>query len=130
MSNKKLLQKRYFLNPNGDGVAAASARVALTYRVKRTNARNYPACEVDATLSLSDCNRQIHLEFDLWPSGDRKGMLRDLNARRTKLARLKAVVDEFVTSTLSAYDFVEEHLDEYVAAYAAAKAAEKKEKKK
>lgn len=127
MGQKKFISKRFFLNPDGDGVAAACAHASVDFRIERSGVNKYPAMDVDVSISLSDCNRQIHLEFDVWLGGDRKQALKALREKRKKLARLKEVVDAFVAGATEAYDFVEANLDEYLAHYKRVAEAKKKE---
>lgn len=125
--DKKFLSKRYFLNPK-EGVAAAAANASVNYRIKRSNINKYPALDVDASLSISDCNRQVHLEFDVWLGGDEKEARRTLKDRRAKLERLRQIVDEFVAQTTKAYDFVEQNMDEYFKLYKEADENQKRKK--
>lgn len=124
---KNFLKKRFFLNPTGEGVAAASARVSTNFRIEPRNFTKYPGLDVDANISISDCNRQICLEFDIWLHGDRREVRKELREKRKKLARLKQIVDEFVEATSKAYDFVEENLDEYFEQYKRVEDAKKKQ---
>lgn len=111
MAKKKFGNKRYFLNPK-DGVAAASFDVEASYNLKPDKDR-WPSLDVEGTLSLSDCNRQIRLEFDVWTSDSKTESLKTLKDRRKKLERLKNIVLQFVDSANAAYDFLENKLDEY-----------------
>tara|TARA_R110000822_G_scaffold8487_4_gene33314 strand:- start:51 stop:428 length:378 start_codon:yes stop_codon:yes gene_type:complete len=123
---KKFGDKRYFLNPK-EGVAAASWSVHVENNIKR---RDYcPGIDAEASLTISDCTRQINLEFETWLGDDIKDAKRILFERRLKLARLKSVVDEFVTATEKAYDYIEDRLPEYEKAMKEYEEQQKKKKK-
>tara|TARA_R110002096_G_scaffold401053_1_gene597821 strand:+ start:891 stop:1265 length:375 start_codon:yes stop_codon:yes gene_type:complete len=107
---KKFGDKRYFLNPK-EGVAAASFSVHVDNNIKR---RDYcPSIDAEASLTISDCTRQINLEFETWLGDDIKEAKKVLDDRRIKLTRLKGIVDEFVTAAEKAYDYIEDRLPEY-----------------
>lgn len=112
MTQKNFGRKRYFLNPK-DGVAAGSFHIVVDHRIKGSK---WPCLEVDASLRLSDCHRQINLEFDVWLDDEKKKALANLKDRRKKLQHLQNIVNEFVEKTTAAYDYLESHLDEYIVA--------------
>jgi len=107
MKKKKFANKRSFLNPK-EGVAAISFNVYVEDNLD--SKRSYPSLDVEASVTISDCNRQINLEFDTWRPGTEAETRKLLKARRTKLDRLKKLLDEFIASTEAAYDYVEKRL--------------------
>jgi len=121
---KKFGDKRYFLNPK-EGVAAASWSVTVDNNISRKD--HYPGIDAEASLTISDCTRQINLEFETWLGDDIKEAKKVLDDRRIKLTRLKSIVDEFVTAAEKAYDYIEDRLPEYEKAM---KEYEEKKKKK
>lgn len=123
---KKFGNKRFFLNPK-DGVAAASFNVEAGFDDGGVKG-GWPSLEVESNLSMSDCNRQISLDFDLWLGDDKRDALQTIKERRAKLARFKQIVDRFVEDTTAAYEFAEEHLDDYIKARKAYAANKKKKK--
>lgn len=67
--------KRAFLNPKSrEGMAAISMRFQ---KVKET--------EYEGSVVISDCNRQVSLDFDFWTP----------KMRRERLAKLKILIDYF-----------------------------------
>tara|TARA_R110000824_G_C14932731_1_gene648950 strand:+ start:15 stop:377 length:363 start_codon:yes stop_codon:yes gene_type:complete len=118
---KKLGNKRYFINPK-EGVAAASFDVSITDDINKK--KGYPNLDLEATLTLSDCNRQISLDFETWLGKDIKEAKKVIKDRRLKLTRLKKIVDEFVAVTERGYAHIESRLPEYE------KAVKEYEKKK
>ena len=114
MTNKKTY-KRYFLNP-GEGIAAASFEVSLYKDLDRQYKHTKepdPTLHVEASISLSDCSRQINLEFEIWNPEDKKEAKKVLRRQRAKLKRFKQIVDDFVEATSSAYDEMDKSLNEY-----------------
>lgn len=107
---KKLGNKRYFINPR-EGVAAASFDVSITDDIDKKE--GYPNLDLEATLTLSDCNRQISLDFETWLGSDIKEAKRVIKDRRFKLARLKRIVDEFAAAAERGYAHIESRLSEY-----------------
>jgi len=105
---RKQTNKRFFLNPK-EGVAAASFEVTFMKDFEG----KWPKLDVEASITISDCNRQISLEFEVWNPDDKKEAKRVIRERRAKLKRLKQILDEFVVATNAAYDEMEESLDEY-----------------
>ncbi len=112
MTNKSTY-KRYFLNPD-EGIAAASFAVDLRKDMHRwRECKPDPQLYLEASIELSDCSRQINLEFEIWPDDDKKETRKLLKQRRAKLKKLKQIVDDFVQATSSAYDEIDKSLDEY-----------------
>ena len=103
---KKLGNKRCFLNPK-EGIAAINFEVTVTDNLK---GGSYPNLDVEATITLSDCSRQITLEFDTWCGENNRATRKVIKDRRAKLARLKKLLDEFIDCTDKAYDYIEERL--------------------
>ena len=99
--------RRGFLNKNS-GMAAfewtVSTEVAEEW--KGRNGKVEPKhAEIQAELTLSDCNRQITLDWGLWGRGE-------LSDRRTKLETFEAEVGAFIDAMNDALDWAEEFNDE------------------
>lgn len=124
---KKFGEKRAFLNPK-EGVAAAWYYATVEHEPNPKGKNRWPTLDLDCSMELSDCNRQIHLDFDVWAS-DKAKTLREIREKRAKVARLQEVINGFAESANEALDYVEDHLDAYFEAYAK-KTAENKNKKK
>ncbi len=122
---KKFGKKRYFLNAD-EGVAAASFNVEVEADIAPKK-DYWPTIDMSSGIQLSDCSRQISLEFDIWISDKKIKTLKNIRERRAKLQRLKDIVNEFAEATNEAYDYLESQLDAYHQAYAE---KEKKEKAK
>ncbi len=125
---KKFGKKRYFLNPK-DGVAAASFSVEVGVELG-SKKYEWPSIDASSSLSLSDCTRQIYLEFDIWASSTKTKTLKTIRERREKIKRLQAVVNEFADATNKSYDYIESQLDAYHKAYAKQEKKEKADKDK
>lgn len=104
-----LYSRRTFLNPT-ETIAIIKARVEIFER--DTN------IEVDASLVISDCANNIHLDFDIYESSVTKKYLRE---RRKKVALLRKIINDFLDAVDVGYDEIEEK--------APAKAAEVKRQK-
>ena len=104
-----LYSRRTFLNPT-ETIAIIKARVEIFER--DTN------IEVDASLVISDCANNIHLDFDIYESSVTKKYLCE---RRKKVALLRKIINDFLDAVDVGYDEIEEK--------APAKAAEVKRQK-
>lgn len=121
---KKFGKQRIFLNPK-DGVAAASSVARVVDNIKSKNIR-WPSIEAECSIELSDCNRQISLEFGLWLHDTKRENVKEIKELRAKLKRLQDLVNNFADATNVAYDYVEARLDAYHKARKIYEANEKK----
>lgn len=108
MARSRYGKRRFFLNTD-QGVAAASFNVD----VADNSNKEWPTLDVTSSISMSDCHRQITLEFDLFASKDKKENRAALRRQRKKLERLRLILDEFIEATSKAYDHFENSLDGY-----------------
>lgn len=98
--SRYLYRKRTFLNPR-EGMAAIQASVRISEGDDYVN--------VDSGLTVSDCSRQINLDFEVWDSSRDKSYLRE---RRRKIALFREVVNAYLDATEKAYDELESKLEE------------------
>lgn len=77
------IYKRVFLNPVAqEGIAAAQLRFQ---KVKET--------EYEASLIISDCNRQVTLDFDFWTPKMRQSRLKKVDALIGMLSELREEIN-------------------------------------
>lgn len=98
--SRYLFRKRTFLNPR-EGMAAIQASVRISEGDDYIN--------VDSSLTISDCNRQINLDFEVWDSSQDKSYLRE---RRKKMDLFRKVINGYLDATEEAYNELEGKLEE------------------
>lgn len=101
MDKPRKAHHREFLN-RGNGMAAVEYNVEC--EEYKANGGSKTERSVMADLTLSDCNRQITLDFGVW--SDSKTMVK---GRREKARILEDAVTAFLYACSDAYDWMESH---------------------
>jgi hypothetical protein len=101
-------KKRLWLNSDPSLRASLLGRVELSYRAAKPDSKSKyernPSYEIDAVLTITDCDRTITLDFDVYGSGTTQA---DLRERRAKMGRLVNNVVAFGEAYLKALDAYE-----------------------